>query len=185
MQFASNLGNWVPVAGFFYDWRHGGPRRTVLAGAFLTLLGYGGLWLASICSSAPPVWLLWLLWFSWGHGGGYFDCSAVVRDDCLGPFALASTPHIRVHSLGACTAEKCSYTDGATAADACYCASSGRLVASVCVRSKSFKLVYFPDMCALPRCVPFLPRQPMGTTSPDTEDLQLASSRHFTDCQAR
>ena len=78
--FACNLGNWIPLAGFFYDWRHGGPQRTVLAGAVLTLIGYAGLWLMSVVSSSPPVWLLWVFWFLWGHGSGYFDCAAVTTN---------------------------------------------------------------------------------------------------------
>ena len=50
--FACNLGNWIPVAGFFYDWRYGGPRRTVLVGATLTLIGYGGLWLVTTAAQS-------------------------------------------------------------------------------------------------------------------------------------
>ena len=37
LAFACNLGNWIPIAGFFYDWRYGGPRNTVLAASLLTL----------------------------------------------------------------------------------------------------------------------------------------------------
>ena len=81
LAFACNLGNWIPIAGFFYDWRYGGPRNTVLAASLLTLVGYGGLWLCSVhvpeggYSSAGRLWLLRILWFMWGHGSGYFDCA--------------------------------------------------------------------------------------------------------------
>ena len=83
LAFACNLGNWIPIAGFFYDWRYGGPRNTVLAASFLTLVGYGGLWLCSVhvpeggYSSAGRLWLLRILWFMWGHGSGYFDCACI------------------------------------------------------------------------------------------------------------
>ena len=30
--YASNLGCWLPLAGIFYDSRHGGPRNTVYVG---------------------------------------------------------------------------------------------------------------------------------------------------------
>ena len=30
--YASNLGCWLPLAGIFYDCRHGGPRNTVYVG---------------------------------------------------------------------------------------------------------------------------------------------------------
>lgn len=75
--FASNLGNWVPLAGFLYDARRGGPRTVVFAGAALTLLGYGGLWLCSAFDVHANFAVLWLLWFLWGHGSGYFDCAAI------------------------------------------------------------------------------------------------------------
>jgi len=75
--FASNLGNWIPLAGFIYDSKHGGPRRVIYLGAALTLVGYGGLYLCSAYRLGASFWQLWILWFLWGHGSGYFDCAAI------------------------------------------------------------------------------------------------------------
>ena len=83
LAFACNLGNWIPLAGFFYDWRHGGPRRTVRVACLLTLVGYGGLWYCSMhvpdggWGAGSRIWVLRLLWFMWGHGSGYFDCACI------------------------------------------------------------------------------------------------------------
>ena len=83
LAFACNLGNWIPIAGIFYDWRYGGPRNTVLAACLLTFVGYGGLWLCSVhmpeggYSTAARLWLLRVLWFTWGHGSSYFDCACI------------------------------------------------------------------------------------------------------------
>ena len=75
--FASNLGCWLPFAGLFFDSRVGGPRNTVLVGAVLTLLGYGGLWLCAAHPTLNNFGLLWIFWFMWGHGAGYFDCAVI------------------------------------------------------------------------------------------------------------
>ena len=84
LAFMCNLGNWIPLAGFFYDWRYGGPRRTVMVAVLLTLLGYGGLWLMSVHvpeggygDDGLKFALLHVLWFAWGHGSGYFDCACI------------------------------------------------------------------------------------------------------------
>lgn len=75
--FACNLGNWLPMAGLFYDWRFGGPRRTVLVACTLTFVGYGGLWVACLHPASSSLWGLRLLFFLWGHGSGYFDSCAL------------------------------------------------------------------------------------------------------------
>ena len=82
LAFACNLGNWIPLGGFFYDSRIGGPKRTVVIACILTLVGYGGLYLCSVDMpvggySGTNIWLLRLLWFAWGHGSGYFDCACI------------------------------------------------------------------------------------------------------------
>ena len=77
--YASNLGCFLPLAGIFYDSRHGGPRNTVYVGAALTLLGYGGVWLCASYPRYSSFGLLWVFWFLWGHGTGYFDNAVRVR----------------------------------------------------------------------------------------------------------
>ena len=76
--FAAQFGTWLPFAGFFFDSRFGGPQRTILVGAVLTLLGYGGIWLCSVGGFDAPFPVLWMFFWLWGHGAGYFDCTTVV-----------------------------------------------------------------------------------------------------------
>ena len=48
--YASNLGCWLPLAGIFYDSRHGGPRNTgVLAGWRWLGVGLGPNQLTPAC----------------------------------------------------------------------------------------------------------------------------------------
>ena len=77
--FASNLGNWMPWAGFFYDWRHGGPVRTVLMASLFSFVGYGGLYLLSTVDGGKHAsfWPLAIFWFIWGTGSGWYDNAAV------------------------------------------------------------------------------------------------------------
>lgn len=75
--FACNLGNWIPLAGFFHDSRIGGARNTALVASLLTLAGYLGMWAWSAEVIAPQYWQVIFLWFLWGHGSGWFDNAAV------------------------------------------------------------------------------------------------------------
>ena len=79
LTLAAALGNWIPIGGFFYDSRFGGPRNTVLVASVLTLVGYGGLALFSSLHLRDDIglWVLRLLWFLWGHGSGYFDLACM------------------------------------------------------------------------------------------------------------
>lgn len=75
----SNIGNYVGVAGFFYD--RFGARTSVTFGACLIGAGYGAQWLLMSYggglggrTSAP---LLCACCFVWGHGSGYLDVAAI------------------------------------------------------------------------------------------------------------
>lgn len=75
--FASNLGNWLPAAGFYFDSWMGGPRNTAAIASVLTLVGYLGVWAWSAGTLKLAYWQVWLFWFLWGHGSGWFDCAAM------------------------------------------------------------------------------------------------------------
>lgn len=95
--FCCNIGNWLPIAGLFYDSKFGGPKSTVAVAAALTLIGYGGL---CLCAMHPPTApssaytvLLGVLFFCWGHGSGYFDCTAIAT-------TAYNFPHERGSAVG-------------------------------------------------------------------------------------
>ena len=73
----SNVGNYIGVAGFFYD--RFGARTSVAFGSVLIGAGYGAQWLLMAAgtrtrASAP---LLCACCFLWGHGSGYLDVAAI------------------------------------------------------------------------------------------------------------
>ena len=75
----SNLGNYLGLAGFFYD--RFGAIASVRFGASLIGCGYGAQWLLMMkggglgAASAAP--LLCACCFVWGHGSGYLDVAAI------------------------------------------------------------------------------------------------------------
>eukprot|EP00405_Crypthecodinium_cohnii_P012565 CAMPEP_0206442562 /NCGR_PEP_ID=MMETSP0324_2-20121206/13890_1 /ASSEMBLY_ACC=CAM_ASM_000836 /TAXON_ID=2866 /ORGANISM="Crypthecodinium cohnii, Strain Seligo" /LENGTH=566 /DNA_ID=CAMNT_0053910417 /DNA_START=39 /DNA_END=1738 /DNA_ORIENTATION=- len=75
--FACNLGNWLPVSGFFNDSRWGGSRNCAVIASGLTLLGYLGVSGWSSGKVQMDYWQIWLCWFLWGHGSGWFDNAAM------------------------------------------------------------------------------------------------------------
>lgn len=75
--FASNLGNWLPAAGFFNDSPIGGGRNTAFLAALFTIGGYLGVWAWSAELITPSYWQLCIFWFLWGHGSGWYDNAAL------------------------------------------------------------------------------------------------------------
>ena len=77
LALASNVGNYIPVSGFFYDSAYGGARNTVFMGVFFNFAGYLCLYLAANGSVSVPLPLLVLFSALAGHGSSYFDSAAV------------------------------------------------------------------------------------------------------------
>ena len=76
MALASNVGNYVPLAGFFYDSRFGGVFPTLVVGAVFTFVGYFGLYQAANGIKLSYAWLI-IFCGMWGHGSSYLDSSAI------------------------------------------------------------------------------------------------------------
>lgn len=76
---SGNAGMWTNIAGgLLYDRR--GFRATVIAGSFLTLLGYGGMLLAlsqHAILQHISAYVLCPFWFAAGHGSGYYFMAAM------------------------------------------------------------------------------------------------------------
>eukprot|EP00629_Pelagomonadales_sp_RCC1024_P006594 CAMPEP_0119261670 /NCGR_PEP_ID=MMETSP1329-20130426/1654_1 /TAXON_ID=114041 /ORGANISM="Genus nov. species nov., Strain RCC1024" /LENGTH=239 /DNA_ID=CAMNT_0007261249 /DNA_START=188 /DNA_END=903 /DNA_ORIENTATION=- len=77
---SANVGNYIGVAGFFYD--RFGAVASVKFGASLIGLGYGAQWLlmargGGAYGPGDATGLLCVCCFVWGHGSGYLDCAAV------------------------------------------------------------------------------------------------------------
>ena len=77
LALANNVGNYLPISGFFYDSRCGGARNTVCMGVLFNGIGYFFLFLAANGSVAVPLPLLCLFSAAAGHGSSYFDSAAV------------------------------------------------------------------------------------------------------------
>jgi len=80
---SANVGNYIGVAGFFYD--RFGAVASVKFGASLIGLGYGAQWLlmargGGAYGPGDATGLLCVCCFVWGHGSGYLDCAAVGAD---------------------------------------------------------------------------------------------------------
>ncbi|KAH8061122.1 hypothetical protein JL722_4419 [Aureococcus anophagefferens] len=75
----SNLGNYIGLAGFFYD--RFGAAISVRFGAGLIGAGYGAQWLlmkrGAALGPALAAPLLCVCCFVWGHGSGYLDVAAI------------------------------------------------------------------------------------------------------------
>jgi MFS family permease len=75
----SNLGNYIGLAGFFYD--RFGAATSVRFGAGLIGAGYGAQWLlmkrGAALGPALAAPLLCVCCFVWGHGSGYLDVAAI------------------------------------------------------------------------------------------------------------
>jgi hypothetical protein len=77
LALASNIGNYIPISGFFYDSTFGGPRNTVFMGCFFNFVGYFGMFLAAAGYMNMPFLLLCMCSMCAGHGSSYFDSAAV------------------------------------------------------------------------------------------------------------
>lgn len=72
----SNFGNYLGLAGFFFDAY--GPVASVGVGASLIGLGYGGLWLLlRVAPASHGAIYASICCFVWGHGASYLDIATV------------------------------------------------------------------------------------------------------------
>jgi len=77
---SANVGNYIGVAGFFYD--RFGAVASVRFGCLLIGFGYGAQWLlmargGGVFGPGDATGLLCVCCFIWGHGSGYLDCAAI------------------------------------------------------------------------------------------------------------
>ena len=70
------IGNYLPVAGFAFDFF--GARATVTAAVVLNLVGYGLLWGIATGHIPQSMGLLLVACVFAGHGSGYFDAAGIV-----------------------------------------------------------------------------------------------------------